>query len=659
MANLLSGMFAGRWSDDPMKQEQMRTGALQAAAAGLDTHGKPPGRILSQMLGGFQSGQLGMRRMQGEESEQAAKVQYYDALGMSAMAKARTEAQKHALAAARLQARAIIENGGTPPADIYDRALGGNLFGGGGGNPMMGSGAAPPGAPGGMPPPPPPPPAPTGPQGAAPMGPQPAVPQGAAPQAGNPLFSGLAQRGQTLDKLTRWALVEPTDISAFNALAPQSVGGRTFDMATGGAVPNLPEGMTDRAGGGFENAPGYAQAVAGREALKTEQTEVARIAAQYMARGLTATTAHALAAAEAAGTLQGETGLPGATTQDSSRQRFAGEMEGRTGERGGNEQTRAQQELNPTLVTVVDSETGAESKMTHEDFTNYNRISAAIKRPPLTTNLGPGQRAWLQAGPNLVTRPATPTEPASVNTFNQLFPDPNAPQNQPGAAAGQPGAAAGQPGLQYGRSLEGDRDAARSQRQWEDTQANTTHAKREALAAGQTEITKLHDEATIATNANLAIDAAYRDFEISGRFTPAMATVGGWWSALGVAPEKVQRFVSRAERLDSMFQDRTLIVMMTQKGVISDKDALRIEIAAGRWSNTPDANRFIADLAKSGNLRKIRRAEMLQKAFEMVVDSNGTLSYGNAKLAVDAELRAHSSMNDPHDPLHKWRGEAQ
>ena len=57
MANILSGLFGGQWSDVAMQQEQMGRGALAAGAAGLDTHGKPGGRILSEMLMGFTGGQ--------------------------------------------------------------------------------------------------------------------------------------------------------------------------------------------------------------------------------------------------------------------------------------------------------------------------------------------------------------------------------------------------------------------------------------------------------------------------------------------------------------------------------------------------------------------------------------------------------------------------
>ena len=80
MAGLWSGITQGEWVDDPALNEQRRMGALGAAAALLDTHGKTGGELLSGAVRGFVGGNQAERAFQLKERDVNSDIAYKRAL---------------------------------------------------------------------------------------------------------------------------------------------------------------------------------------------------------------------------------------------------------------------------------------------------------------------------------------------------------------------------------------------------------------------------------------------------------------------------------------------------------------------------------------------------------------------------------------------------
>lgn len=80
MPNMLTGLFAGNWSDDPALNARGQMGGLGAAAALLNTHGKTGGQLLSGAVQGYMGGMQQERMTQLKEQDTYADIAYKRAM---------------------------------------------------------------------------------------------------------------------------------------------------------------------------------------------------------------------------------------------------------------------------------------------------------------------------------------------------------------------------------------------------------------------------------------------------------------------------------------------------------------------------------------------------------------------------------------------------
>lgn len=634
MANILSGLFGGQWSDDPMQQEQMRRGALAAGAAGLDTHGKPGGRILSEMLMGFTGGQDRERGFQMKESEARSNDAYKRALGAKALADAQLDMRKYAAEVWGMQARWAIKNGQPVPkppgwmdSGTAQQAIATAPATGMPG-PMAGNGT----------------------QGGAISSPvtQPPVlaPQSSPGASGGPgmgvaptqLSPAARAASEALD-LSGYGLAKDTDISAARLAQPTDQGGMSYDPLTGKWSVKVGEGQIRNPDGSVSNARGYAEsqaAVAGRIADQQRAAET-----WY---------AGPKAQAEAAGRLAGETGDPRGTVFDRERLQSSGTLAGQTGVTNATAATLAGQQRSADLVDVV-LPNGATMQMPRAQFDEFNRTSSLLGREPLTTKLSPAQQRRGETAGTLTTVRQPDGSMGSAFVGDVLPSQPG--QLGPAGPAGQPATGQSQPGVvKQGPSTQeqidaAERDMKRGVRKttWEQDIKLMGDLMKDAGA-----------ESLNAARQNAGLEAAWKDTQVSGKATPLLSAAGGWLASFGLAPARVLKFTNRAERLDSILQDRALLGTMALKGAISNADADRVEKAGGRLANTPDANKFIFAFAMSGNIRMMKRARLLAEGEKAVQE--GSASKADVEAYVNGRMQ-ESIFDDPTLPVHQFREFAQ
>lgn len=682
MANILSGLFGGQWSDDPMQQEQMRRGALAAGAAGLDTHGKPAGRILSEMLMGFTGGQDRERGFQMKESEARSNDVYKRALGAKALADAQLDMRKYAAQVWGMQARWAIENGRPVPqppgwmdgstaqqaiATAPATGMPGPMAGNGAQDGAISSPVAQPpvltpqtlpgasgGFSGGVSP---------GQQSSMPdtgltklpgtLGAQPApytLPGTLGPQPEPdklPLMRGdqphtqptAAEMLERVRRLAAYGQADPQDVAVARLAQPTDVGGMRYDPLSGKWTAKVGEGQFFGPDNVVRNAPGYVDATAGLAG-----------ATEYQKQGAQAAWLRRQEFEKGRGRLAAETGMDDGTVYDQQRLQAAGTMAGNTGVPGGNAATLAEQQRSADLVDVV-LPNGATMQMPRAQFDEFNRVAKMAGQPPLTTKLSPAQQRRGETAGTLTTVRQKDGS-TGVGFVGDLIPSQPG-QLGPAGPAGQPATGQSQPNVvQQTPTTEqqidaAERDMKRGVRKttWEQDIKLMGDLMKDAGA-----------ESLNAARQNAGLEAAWKDTQVSGKATPLLSAAGGWLASFGLAPARVLKFTNRAERLDSILQDRALLGTMALKGAISNADADRVEKAGGRLANTPDANKFIFAFAMSGNIRMMKRARLLAEGEKAVQE--GSASKADVEAYVTGRMQ-ESIFDDPTLPVHQFREFAQ
>lgn len=145
------------------------------------------------------------------------------------------------------------------------------------------------------------------------------------------------------------------------------------------------------------------------------------------------------------------------------------------------------------------------------------------------------------------------------------------------------------------------------------TVINTGLEKAEQKAKGEVNVGQYKDiqaESGVARKLNAQIDVQTRLLDkgfTTGWGKEAIATGANFLTTMGVAPDKATEFASNAQTFNAASQEIVLQKMQAQAGPQTDSDAKRIIATGSSLANTPQANRFILDVARSMNNRTIQQ----------------------------------------------------
>jgi len=139
-----------------------------------------------------------------------------------------------------------------------------------------------------------------------------------------------------------------------------------------------------------------------------------------------------------------------------------------------------------------------------------------------------------------------------------------------------------------------------------------------------------------ASAADDSLEAMEPHMNLTGKATPLLAAAGGWLSAFGMAPDKVRDFVSSAESLGALINERVINNSTVLKGNLSNRDMEIVQKSFMALGNTPEANAFIMDVMRAVNEKAKLRAELMAEADAAVRSREATVT--EAKLMVEREL---------------------
>lgn len=135
----------------------------------------------------------------------------------------------------------------------------------------------------------------------------------------------------------------------------------------------------------------------------------------------------------------------------------------------------------------------------------------------------------------------------------------------------------------------------------------------------------------------------------TGWSTQAQAAGAAVLSGLGIAPQNAKLFAANAEVFQAKAMERVNVELNAAKGPQTDQDAIRAQQTFASLKNTPQANKFILDMAEAKAMRDQMKARFYQEAMP-IAKQKGDLS------EVDREWsrRAPSIFTLP--PMQPWGG---
>lgn len=145
------------------------------------------------------------------------------------------------------------------------------------------------------------------------------------------------------------------------------------------------------------------------------------------------------------------------------------------------------------------------------------------------------------------------------------------------------------------------------------TVINTGLEKAEQKAKGEVNVGQYKDiqtESGVARKLNAQIDVQTRLLDkgfTTGWGKEAIATGANFLTTMGVAPDKATEFASNAQTFKAAALEIVLQKQLMQKGPQTESDAKRLVETGSNLANTPQANRFILDVARSMNNRTIQQ----------------------------------------------------
>ncbi len=157
------------------------------------------------------------------------------------------------------------------------------------------------------------------------------------------------------------------------------------------------------------------------------------------------------------------------------------------------------------------------------------------------------------------------------------------------------------------------------------------------------------DAAKIAKTVNAQLNAI-SNLDISGKTgwaTEMKAKGANVLVGMGLAPEKAKEFAADAQIFNKVLNEQTWALLMQQKGVQTEGDATRAKDTFARLENTPKANKFMNDFARSINNLRMKEADFYTDNYDRALESSDL-----SKLERDWYKKAPSVWEDP--LMKKW-----